>query len=144
MAKMRRVNHRGQPATILRRNRVFASGDEMATRCQGLQWVNRTHPNKPIPTVGRHPIAVGQHHTNGVFLAGHHFAKTHVQRRGLTVQLIPRDMAFFNAHHAKGFGAVNHSVKFGPCHHQFADHCVTIARRHGDFIGQLAREGYPE
>ena len=144
MAKMRGIHHRSQPATIVRGDSILAGGDEMAASGKRVCGVDRAHADKAVATRIGKARARRKHHADRVFFARHHFAKAHIQRGGLAVKLIPRDMAFFDAHHAKRFGAVNHGVKFCARRRQFADHRVTVAGGHGDFIGKLAREGDAE
>ena len=62
-----------------------------------------------------------------------------IVRGGLPVDLVGRDVALLDAHHAERLGAIGRDAERFPGRHDGADDRIAVARRHRQLIGEFAR-----
>ena len=139
----RREGHRGDVALVVCRGGGRIGSDEMRAGVEPLQAVCGLDADQPRACGVDERRALCEHRADVVLVSGEQTPQPQIVRRGLAAQFPARGVAFFDAQHAEGFGAVGRHTQILARSEQCLDQCLAVLRGHGDFVGELAREREP-
>ncbi len=107
----RRERDRCDVALVIFQGGVFATSQQVCARAQAPRSVEGLETDKGRPLDIAQAGTGREHAADIVLLGGHHLAQPEVRRRGHAVQLVSRDVALFDAHHAKRFSAIRRHAR---------------------------------